>query len=68
MRKRNNPIRIITVRPAPPRRRLVLALAQRFGIVADVRRAVESASNVPRGELPFDGADLAQRVRASGEW
>lgn len=68
MRKRNNPIRMITVRSAPPRRRLVVALAQRFGIVADARRAAEAAPNFPGGEPPFDGVDLDQRVRASGEW
>jgi hypothetical protein len=68
MRQRNNPIRMITVRPAQPRRRLVLALAQRFGIVTDARRAAEGASNSPGGELQLEGLDLDQRVRASGEW
>ena len=62
MPKRNTPIRMITVRPAPPRRRVVLALARRFGIVADARREAQG------GELQRDGLDLDQRVRASGEW
>ncbi|MGJ7569162.1 short-chain dehydrogenase [Variovorax sp. RB2P76] len=62
MRKRNTPIRMITARPAQPRRRLVLALARRFGIVTDARREAQA------GELQRDGLDLDQRVRASGEW
>ena len=62
MRKRNTPIRMITVRPAQPRRRLVLALARRFGIVTDARREAQG------GESQRDGLDLDQRVRASGEW
>lgn len=68
MRKRNTPIRMITVRPAQPRRRLVFALAQRFGIVSDAWRETESASTLPGCEVQFEGLDLDQRVRASGEW
>ncbi|WP_198085726.1 short-chain dehydrogenase [Variovorax sp. E3] len=68
MRKRNTPIRMITVRPAQPRKRMVLALAQRFGILTSAGRAAEGAS-ASQGEAPqFDGLDLDQRVRAVGEW
>lgn len=62
MRKRNTPIRMITVRPAAPRRRVVLAIARRFGILSDAGRGAQG------GELQRDGLDLDQRVRASGEW
>lgn len=68
MRKRNTPIRTITVRPAQPHRRLVLALARRFGMVTDARRVAEGASPLQGGELQLEGLDLDQRVRASGEW
>ncbi|MBN8756340.1 MULTISPECIES: short-chain dehydrogenase [Variovorax] len=68
MRKRNTPIRMITVRPAQPRKRMVLALAQRFGIVTDARRASESGDAPPGRELQLEGLDLDQRVRAVGEW
>ncbi|SET15375.1 short-chain dehydrogenase [Variovorax sp. OV084] len=68
MRKRNTPIRMITVRPAQPRKRMVLALAQRFGIVSDARRANECAPTSPGREAPLEGLDLDQRVRAVGEW
>lgn len=65
MRKRNTPIRMITVRPAQPRSRMVLALARRFGIGLDARRA-PSAS--PGHARLLDGLDLDQRVRELGEW
>lgn len=68
MRKRNTPIRMITVRPAQPRRRMVLALAQRFGILTRAGHAAEGASALQGQELQFDGLDLDQRVRAVGEW
>lgn len=68
MRKRNTPIRMITVRPAQPRSRMVLALAQRFGIVTDARHASESSCALPVREPQLDGLDLDQRVRAVGEW
>jgi len=68
MRKRNTPIRMITVRPAPPRRRMVLALAQRFGIVAGARHAAERPPASPGRECRHEGLDLDQRVRESGEW
>jgi hypothetical protein len=61
MRKRNTPIRMITVRPAQPRTRAMLALARRFGLV---RRAPA----LPGGETQPEGLDLDQRVRAVGEW
>lgn len=66
MRKRNTPIRMISVRPAQPRERTtMLALARRFGFIADARRANECE---PARELQPDGLDLDQRVRAVGEW
>lgn len=66
MRKRNTPIRMITVRPAQPRERTVLSLVRRFGLMASARRASEC---VPAGESSLEGlADLDQRVRAVGEW
>lgn len=68
MRKRNTPIRMITVRPAQPRKRMVLALARRFGIVTDAQRAVEAGASQPGRELQLEGLDLDQRVRAIGEW
>ncbi|WP_454904008.1 short-chain dehydrogenase [Variovorax gossypii] len=68
MRKRNTPIRMITVRPAQPRKRMVLALARRFGIVTDARRVPEGADASPGREPRLEGLDLDQRVRAVGEW
>lgn len=66
MRKRNTPIRMISVRPAQPRERTtMLALARRFGFIADARRGNECE---PGRELQPDGLDLDQRVRAVGEW
>jgi hypothetical protein len=66
MRKRNTPIRMISVRPAQPRERTtMLALARRFGFIADARRANECE---PGREPQADGLDLDQRVRAVGEW
>ena len=65
MRKRNTPIRMITVRPAQPRSRMVLALAQRFGIGW---RTAESLSTSPSHERAVEGLDLDQRVREVGEW
>ena len=62
MRKRNTPIRMITVRPAQARRHMVLALAQRLGIG---RRATDG----PTGrERLLEVLDLDQRVREVGEW
>ena len=68
MRKRNTPIRMITVRPAQPRKRMVLALAQRFGIVTGTWRATESPSASPSRECRLEGLELDQRVRELGEW
>jgi len=68
MRKRNTPIRMITVRPAQPRKRMVLALARRFGIVTDARRDLEGTDALPGREPQLEGLDLDQRVRAVGEW
>ncbi|OAK65840.1 short-chain dehydrogenase [Variovorax paradoxus] len=68
MRKRNTPIRMITVRLAQPRKRMVLALARRFGIVTDARRDLEGADALPGREPQLEGLDLDQRVRAVGEW
>ncbi|MGF6351950.1 short-chain dehydrogenase [Variovorax sp. W2I14] len=65
MRKRNTPIRMITVRPAQPRRRMVQALAQRFGIGW---RTAESTSTSPGRERAVESLDLDQRVREVGEW
>ena len=66
MRKRNTPIRMITVRPAQPRERTtMLALVRRFGFIAGARGANQEA---PGRELQSDGLDLDQRVRAIGEW
>ena len=65
MRKRNTPIRMITVRPAQPRRHLVLALAQRFGIG---RRAADGPSASTGRERLLEVLDLDQRVREVGEW
>ncbi|MFS2164038.1 short-chain dehydrogenase [Variovorax sp. Varisp62] len=68
MRKRNTPIRMITVRPAQPRSRMVMALARRFGIAVDARRTGEcAADSLGREPLP-EGLDPDQRVRAVGEW
>jgi len=65
MRKRNSPIRMIAVHPAPARKPFVSALARRlgFGRKSDVLR--ESGS---RRELRLDQLDLDQRVREVGEW
>ncbi len=69
MRKRNTPIRMITVGPAQPRKRMVFALARRFGIGTDARRETDSLSASPgRGECRLDALDLDQRVRLLGEW
>lgn len=65
MRKRNTPIRMITVRPAQPRRHMVLALAQRFGIG---RRAAYGLSASTGRERLLEVLDLDQRVREVGEW
>jgi hypothetical protein len=66
MRKRNTPIRMITVRPAQPRSRMVLALFRRFG--ADARRAAaDSSASVGHARLR-ECLDLDQRVREVGEW
>ena len=44
MRKRNTPIRMITVRPAQPRERTtMLALVRRFGFTAGARGANQEA-------------------------
>ena len=69
MRKRNTPIRMITVRPAqPPRSRMVLAFLRRFGIGADARHAVANSS-ASRGHSRLrECLDLDQRVREVGEW
>ncbi|MGJ7527807.1 short-chain dehydrogenase [Variovorax sp. GB1P17] len=68
MRKRNTPIRMITVRPAQPRRRMVFALARRFGIGTDARHEADSPPASPGRECRLDGLDLDQRVRLLGEW
>lgn len=68
MRKRNTPIRMITVRPAQPRSSVVMALARRFGMVTGKRRASQGMTASMSRELPSDGLDLDQRVRAVGEW
>ena len=68
MRKRNTPIRMITVRPAQPRRRMVLALARRLGIGADAQRAAESPCASVGREHRLESLDLDQRVRELGEW
>jgi hypothetical protein len=70
MRKRNTPIRMITVRPAQPRKRMVLALARRFGIGADARRETQNPHASPGHACRSDGLDLDldQRVRLLGEW
>jgi hypothetical protein len=66
MRKRSNtPIRMITVRPAPPRSRMVVALARRFGIAVGTRGTGECT---PASLSSPDSPDLDQRVRAVGEW
>ncbi|MDH6170443.1 hypothetical protein M2282_005614 [Variovorax boronicumulans] len=68
MRKRNTPIRMITVRPAQPRSRVVLALFRRFGIGADARpAAVDSSASLGHVRLR-ECLDLDQRVREVGEW
>lgn len=51
MRKRNTAIRMITVRPAQPRRRMVLALARRLGIGTDAQRAAEGPSASPAASI-----------------
>lgn len=67
MRKRNTPIRMITVRPAQPRERTtMLALARRCGFSAGARRGDEGQPG--REPQQPDGLDLDQRVRAVGEW
>ncbi|MDP9910757.1 MAG: short-chain dehydrogenase [Pseudomonadota bacterium] len=70
MRKRNSPIRMIAVHPAPlPRRHMVWSLAQRFGVGLGPRYVADRASALPGGsEASLDSLDLDQRVRASGEW
>jgi hypothetical protein len=68
MRKRNTPIRMITVRPAQPRSRMVLALFRRFGIGADARRAAADASASLGHARLRECLDLDQRVREVGEW
>lgn len=70
MRKRNTPIRMIAVHPAPlPRRHMVWSLAQRFGVGLGPRYVELRASALPGGaEALLDNLDLDQRVRASGEW
>lgn len=68
MRKRNTPIRMITVRPAQPRKRMVFALARRFGIGIDTRPETENPSASPGRECRLDGLDPDQRVRLLGEW
>jgi len=65
MRKRNTPIRMITVRPAQPRRHMVLALAQRLGIG---RRVADDPSAPTGRERLLEVLDLDQRVREVGEW
>ena len=68
MRKRNTPIRMITVRPAQPRSRMVLALFRRLGIGADARRtAADSSASLGQARLR-ECLDLDQRVREVGEW
>ncbi|WP_295978712.1 short-chain dehydrogenase [uncultured Variovorax sp.] len=67
MRKRNTPIRMITVRPAQPHERTtMLALARRFGFSVAARRVGEGVTD--REPQQPDGLDLDQRVRAVGEW
>ena len=68
MHKRNTPIRMITVRPAQPRKRMLLALAQRFGIATDARLATQGAFALPGRECRLESLDLDQRVRELGEW
>jgi hypothetical protein len=68
MRKRNDtPIRMIAVRPAQPRRRMVLALAQRLGIGAAARRSAPEPS-LALSDRGLEYPDLDQRVREVGEW
>jgi hypothetical protein len=47
---------------------MVLALARRFGIAVDARRAGECAAASPGCDPLPEGLDLDQRVRAVGEW
>ncbi|CAA2103239.1 short-chain dehydrogenase [Variovorax paradoxus] len=68
MRKRNTPIRMITVRPAQPRNRMVVVLARRFGIAVGTSHAAENKTASMSREPLADGLDLDQRVRAVGEW
>ncbi|MET3496195.1 short-chain dehydrogenase [Variovorax boronicumulans] len=68
MPKRNTPIRMIIVRPAQPRKRMVLAWAQRFGIATGARHATQSTSTSPARECRLESLDLDQRVREVGEW
>ena len=67
MRKRNTPIRMVTVRPAQPRRHMVLALAQRFGIGIG-RHATDGLSASTGRERLLEVPDLDQRVREVGDW
>ncbi|MGJ7607156.1 short-chain dehydrogenase [Variovorax sp. LT1R20] len=68
MRKRNTPIRMIIVRPAQPRSRMVLALLRRLGIGGDARRVAADPS-ASLGHLRLrECLDLDQRVREMGEW
>lgn len=68
MRKRNTPIRMITVRPAQPRRRMLIALARRFGIGFGASRATHETMPSAASERRLEYLDPDQRVREVGEW
>ncbi|WPH22005.1 short-chain dehydrogenase [Variovorax paradoxus] len=69
MRKRSNtPIRMIAVRPAPPRRRMAGALAQRLGIGSAAAGQGAAAPSLAPTDRSLEYPDLDQRVREVGEW
>jgi hypothetical protein len=72
MRKRNTPIRMIAVRPVQARRRMVLAIAERFGFGPKAHLARQDAPEPslarPDRDLECLDLDLDQRVRKIGEW
>jgi len=72
MRKRNTPIRMITVRPVQARRHMVLAIAERFGLGPRAHQVKQDAPEPslarPDCGLECLDLDLDQRVRKIGEW
>lgn len=72
MRKRNTPIRMITVRPAQAHQRMALAIAERFGFGPRAHQARQAAPGPSLARLDCGleclDLDLDQRVRKIGEW